>query len=416
MNELFGDNRTKLAAVAEAESVIPIMPGVSAATGLYEAMLDNMKSDLAIYEAMMSMDALELKMRREGSLTEGAMETLKKGAGKLVKVVIEGLKKLASWIKSVAATFTLAILKKLDSDKLLISKYGAQVKKSDKVGDITITYRKQRRAEDSLGTKAAIRLSANGFNKSLFDRMSNVTDDYEKVFWDQVGEEAFMRPILDGGVDAFFDGPAKEVKFKEIGADFIIGCLTDLKKRIADFSKTADTVSRNVDKASREVEQYLNRFKTTSDVTDSNGKKIGSTTSTEEPNKVNFVSKAFTLYKTTITSIIKATQDYLTYDYKQNKAAFMKAVAVVSGVKNEAAVESFIEEEMNDIDAVLADTTSDEVIEILNKQTSMDTEMDDDEIGVEAPKQEEEGESAPAEETQEPFSAEEAAFFEAPLF
>ena len=94
----------------------------------------------------------------------------------------------------------------------------------------------------------------------------------------------------------------------------------------------------------------------------------------------------------------------------------MKAVAVVSGVKNEAAVESFIEEEMNDIDAVLADTTSDEVIEILNKQTSMDTEMDDDEIGVEAPKQEEEEESTPAEETQEPFSAEEAAFFEAPLF
>jgi len=228
---------------------------------------------------------------------------------------------------------------------------------------------------------------------------SKVSNDADHIFWNNTGNvnQQFMESIIENGSEVFYKTKETRTTIGKVGGIAKICQLLEagLKNDMIKLGKDADKVSKLVDKESNRVE---------------------SNKTIESANNYQFMSRCFTLYKQSTTSVFNAAKDAFIYYYKENKGAFMQAVAAVAGIKHEAAVESFIEEEMNDIDAVLADTTSDEVIEILNKQTSMDTEMDDDEIGVEAPKQEEEGESAPAEETQEPFSAEEAAFFEAPLF
>ena len=399
MNELFGDNRTKLASVTEAEVDIPIMPGVSAATGLYEAMMDSAKSDLAIFEAMMKMDALELKMRREGTFNEGAADTIKKGASKIITNIINGLKKLASWIKTAISAFTLAILKKLDNDKLLVAKYKKALENDkENVERISIQWRDVDLQSIDNATKSAYAIAKTGFHPGLYDKELWTSDNADENFWNNIGNvnRQFMESIINKGSEVFFKTQETRTTIGKVGGITKICQLLEagLKNDMTNLGKDADTVTKLVEEEAKWWEPGNNKITIISD-----------TEFISTPDML----RCFTLFRQSTTSVFKAAQDAFTYYYKENKAAFMKAVGAVAGVKNEAALDSFIEEEMNDIDAVLADTTSDEVIEILNKQTSMDTEMDDDEIGVEEPKEE-----TPAEEPS--YTAEEAAFFEAPLF
>ncbi len=122
------DNRTKLADIQFTETAAA--KHVNAATGLAEAMVESIQQDLKLFEAMMAVDALELKYKASGSVNESTIIALREGAlDKIKTAIVTALRWLVGKLKAAKDAIVKFVKNKLDEDYRMLAKYENKIKK-----------------------------------------------------------------------------------------------------------------------------------------------------------------------------------------------------------------------------------------------------------------------------------------------
>ena len=136
---LFGDNTTNLA-----ESEIIPAAGFNAGTGLMEALIESANMDMKLYEAMMKVDALELKYRREGTLNESNMQVFRENTGaRIAKALNKAMDWLIKKLEAFRVTFVTVMKKYFGKHgKLRNMARKHRHNNKEKTDEITVTWTK----------------------------------------------------------------------------------------------------------------------------------------------------------------------------------------------------------------------------------------------------------------------------------
>ena len=112
---LFGNNRTKLSDIDFIDT--PAAKGVNASTGLLEALIESAEQDFKLFEAMLKVDATEIKLKSTGVVSESAIAALHEGAlEKIKQAIITGIEWLVSKLSAAKNAIVKAIKHRLDTD------------------------------------------------------------------------------------------------------------------------------------------------------------------------------------------------------------------------------------------------------------------------------------------------------------
>ena len=137
---IFDSNMTALSA-----STVPMAEGYDCSYGAALALVESARNDLAVFRAMLNVDAKETAIRREngGYMTEAQYSIICESAltGIWTKIK-EFFSKLIAKVKAIFHT----LISKLDaifkSNKELVKKYKEEVRRKSNIGKLEVKWRK----------------------------------------------------------------------------------------------------------------------------------------------------------------------------------------------------------------------------------------------------------------------------------
>lgn len=135
--DMFGSNTTKL---SDFELGFSSSKRLNASTGYYEAMIESSQQDMALMEAMLKVDAIEIQMRSGNSVNESAIIALREGAVDKIKTAIhKAWQWLIDKVRQLTDAFIRAIKKIIHNDLKVINKYEKDLMAhKDDIGTIEI--------------------------------------------------------------------------------------------------------------------------------------------------------------------------------------------------------------------------------------------------------------------------------------
>ena len=370
---IFNSNTTALG-----PSTTPMAEGYNCSYGTALALIEGARNDRAMFEAMLGIEAQEISIRESstGYVMEGQIQALTEGTlSGIWNKIKELLKKFIAKIKAIVHNFVAKIQSLFMKDKEFVKKYAAEVRRKSNIDKLEVKWRKVKKSplEETIET------------------VSDTPDFTNTKDWDSDSEKRVSSFLNNKDVDEyeeylmgtfFEDDEATEYELGEVGG------ITKVISYLEGYGKKAQEQEKAVNKFSSKIESYVNKFNTNAN--DVAKDKDSDKDAIETANKAYDMAVAYQAAHLKKNQIIL---DAVKIEYKQYKAAFVKAVnanpdklkesAILLNAIAEAAedeVESVID---SSIDAV--DTFEDSCDTTKNvKDADVKNDADDVEDGYES--------------------------------
>lgn len=354
---IFGNNSTTLGA-----SSIAIDENYNCSYGAALALVEGAQNDYAMFKAMIGADYKEINICREsaGYVRENELSSLHEATeGGLWKKIKDFFIRLATKIKSIFNNFIAKITSLWKDDKKYVDAHLKDVENKSNIGNLAVKWRK---VKDNIewDTKeygsdiSDLNKLAELYTEDKSERYKKYTGNNDV---DSVTEfqEAFEKELMEDEV--------KETKIKDIGgitaiADFLKG----YSKKINKMKEAMNSATSSLTNLAKQAESY--KDKTASGF--ANGNKNKDTDETYTQNDVDVASHAYAMaqIKQDIElAKISVIQKLSTIEYKQNKAAFVKAVTANNDKLAESAyLDAVAEAAADEVEDVISSAMSDEEI------------------------------------------------------
>lgn len=401
---IFNNNTTSLV-----DNVV-MAEGYDGSCGAALALIESARNDFAMFRAMLDVDARELQIQREsvGYVTEGEITALAESAASGIWNKIKELfKKLAEKIKAIFHTFISKIDSLNKSDKQMVRKYGKEINRKTNIGNLEVKW---------------VKYTSNYSGTVLDDITTYNTDAVNQNWKEQADErELFYAPSVVTDMDSFEsdlnntyadDGEESiyQIKDAEVGGmgnilRFLDGydkTLRDLNKRCKNMTDTAAKLVRGVDKeagtASKEYvkgddrEYAAKTYRVDKDA--ASGKYSVGSSERKDSNDhavksgsgdMAYVNKCYDMavaYQNVVLRTTRWVLDTSKQEYKQYKAAFMKAIAANNNKLEESAIylDAVAEAAAEEVENVISGALSkEELSKICNASLNvMDADVSDD--------------------------------------
>lgn len=418
---IFNNNTTSLV-----DNVV-MAEGYDGSCGAALALIESARNDFAMFRAMLDVDARELQIQREsaGYVAEGEISALSESAvSGIWNKIKELFKKLAEKIKGIFHVF----ISKLDSlhktDKQMVKKYQKELYRKSNLGNLEvkwINYKNDYAHEilDKLTFGSfANNLNSDDVNNGWKEEASEREDFYAKKATASSSEDLeddFKDKYADGG-----DPDTLELKDSKIGGIRNICVFLDgydknfkvLDKECRQIVRNAEKIVKDVDKYAGDIaKQYGKKeddreevgYKTfaASPFTTKSGRErydyrtldidsagaFENTKGTKKPNEVRMknTNKIYDMAIAYQNIVLRATRwvlDTSKQEYKQYKAAFMKAIAANDKKLEESAVylDAVAEAAAEEVESVISGALSkEELSKICNASLNVkDADVSDD--------------------------------------
>ena len=313
---IFNNNSTALGAMD-----IPVAEGYDFQTGTAMALIESARNDYAMFKAMLAVDSKECQIQREsanieGYVTEGEITSLAEAAaGGIWSKIVALFKKLIAKVKAIFSNFIARITGLFAKDATLVKKYKKQIlAKGSAIDNMEVKFAKVKEDPISFNIGTVSTLGALEYNSEKSEMLkANYSKDgfeaedskeyaeglHEKFFYDQETDKLSTFELSGAKLVAWMEGYTKK--------------LADIKKKITKFESDTAKLVREAEKKSTAA------AKAVSSEDDSTTKAVDDANQTYE---------AALAYQEAMLWRNKCLLNEISFEYKQYKAAFMKAVTV----------------------------------------------------------------------------------------
>jgi len=330
---IFNNNATSLGAYD-----IPMAEGYDCSFGAALALVESARNDYAMFQAMIGADYREMQICKEsaGSVMEGEVASLHEAVGGGIWAKIKELfSKLIAKVKGIFHNFIAKIRGLWMKDKDLVKKYGPEVAKKTNIGNLEVKWRKVKKAIDWSDTATSITLddlAANWKNerdeifKHYSDGKSETASEYAKALEEEYLEDEDTVKLSEAGgirsIMSFLEGYGSKSRKMESN-------INKFTNALAKMVKDADTKAKDV------------------------AKEKGYDPANADVQKANHAYESAVVFQDVKLTLTSTLAKLSTTEYKQNKAAFMKAVTANNSKLAEAtyldAVAEAAEQEVEDV-------------------------------------------------------------------
>jgi hypothetical protein len=361
---IFDNNGTALG-----KSVIPMDEGYNRPYGTALALIEGARSDLAMFEAMLSVDARELGIKRgsTGYVAEGELTSLSEAAvGGIWAKIKELFAKLVAKIKAIFHNFMSKINALALDDKQMVKKYEKELIRKANLDKLEVKWCKIKNNKSLLDaeTRTAEFAKLDTFLEKWHEETSERVKEFLLVGGNKVDEEDFDQEFHD----AHFEDE-EELKLSEIGG------IRPIMSYLSDFSKKSNTLNTTINKLTTALEKLVKEAdrRLIAKKDEKNEQAL------TDARKVYEVAQA---YQTAVLKENQAILDGVKVEYKQYKAAFMKAISANPDKLKESAtylnaVAEAAEQEVEDVISGALD--GEELSKICNASKDVkDSDVSDD--------------------------------------
>lgn len=317
---------------------IPMAEGYDCSYGAALALVESARNDLAMFNAMLNVEAAEHRILKEstGYVQEGELQALQEASvSGLWNKIKELFSKLIAKIKAIFHTFLSKVDSLFKTDKQMVKKYRTEINRKSNLGKMEVKWRK---------LKTPGNLS--NYNENYFtvdDKtdvagVSDLADQYEtetdarfKKVVNKYIDAAFSADnssdLRDELFDKYFSDDAPEkYELNETGESMqtIMSFLEDSSKISKAVGKYVSKTTSNLGKIVKDADKKAKEEADKHGKKDSTGGTVDNSTNVET---ANHTFAAAQTYESVILVQIAAKQEAFKIVYKQAKAAFMKAIA-----------------------------------------------------------------------------------------
>lgn len=364
---IFSGNKTALSA-----STIPMAEGYDCSYGASLALVEGARNDLAMFQALVQADYKEMAICKEsaGVIQEGEIAALHEAVGGgIFKKIAELFKKLVAKVKAIFHNFMAKINGLVMKDKELVKKYQKELARKRNLDKLEVKWRKRESGNSTtyeLFDVAAEFGKAEGWDTDSWERVKH----YLKKDVDSVDE--FVKEVIDGTLK-----DEDTVTLGEIGGwRAVAGFITD-------YASKSKTMQSNINKVTTALEKLVKEYDkaagTAADASVKDKDNAEKTAAVDNANKEYDMAQA---YQTAKLAEMQACTKIATIEYKQNKAAFMKAVAANEKKLEESAIllDAIAEAAEDEVESVITSALSDEEISDLSAASTdvKDGDVSDD--------------------------------------
>ena len=313
---IFNNNSTALGAMD-----IPVAEGYDFQTGTAMALIESARNDYAMFKAMLTVDSKECQIQREsasieGYVTEGEITSLAEAAaGGIWSKIVALFKKLIAKVKAIFSNFIARITGLFAKDATLVKKYKKQIlAKGSAIDNMEVKFAKVKSDPISFNIGTVSTLDALEYNSEKSEML--------KANYSKDGFEAEdSKEYAEGLHEKFFDDQEtdKLSKFGLSGAKLVAWMggytkkLTAIKQKIKNFESDTAKLVRKAEEKSTSAAKAVN---SEDDAT------------TKAVDEANQTYEAALAYQEAMLWRNKCLLNEISFEYKQYKAAFMKAVTV----------------------------------------------------------------------------------------
>ena len=403
---IFNNNTTSLV-----DNVV-MAEGYDGSCGAALALIESARNDFAMFRAMLDVDARELQIQREsaGYVAEGEITALAEAAGSGILAKIKELfKKLAEKIKAIFHVFMSKIDSLYKSDKQMVKKYGKEINRKGNIGNLEVKWVKY----DSDYETKALNIKDYDMHEDGNNNWKEESDERELYYAKDIGvtDVDSFESDLD---DEYANGGEEDTEqIKDIGGmvsimRFLDGYskkLSNLNKKCNDLIKVSNRIVKEVDKDSGKYSKNFikkdsdrerfssNNIRTGDHENSRSGKAVyrdttgAGTITYANPDEIGMerYNHAYDMAVAYQNVVLRATRwvlDTNKKEYKQNKAAFMKAIAANNKKLEESAVylDAVAEAAAEEVENVISGALSkEELSKICNASLNvMDADVSDD--------------------------------------
>lgn len=362
---IFSGNTTALGA-----TTIPMAEGYDCSYGASLALVEAARNDLAMFQALVQADYKEMAICKEstGVVQEGEITSLHEAVGGgIFKKIAELFRKLVAKVKGIFHNFMAKINGLVMKDKDLVKKYQKELARKRNLDKLEVKWRKVKDSAnwESFDVAEAFK-KAEGWVEDSWDRVKF----YLGKDVDSISE--FVKEAVDEALE-----DEDTVTLGEIGgwravANFINGYAAKSKTMQTNINKTTTALEKL-------VKDYDKAAGTAADASVKDKDDEAKTAAVTTANKEYDMAQA---YQTAMLAMMQACTQVSTIEYKQAKAAFMKAVAANEKKLEESAVllDAIAEAAEDEVDSVITTALSDEEISDLSAATVnvKDADVSDD--------------------------------------
>lgn len=357
---IFDNNTTSLGSMN-----IPMAEGYDGNIGVALALIESARNDYSMFKGLLAVDAKELAINNEsaGFVNESEVIALKEAS---VKGIVDKIKqlftKLIAKIKSIFHTLISKLNALYMKDKDLVKKYEKELYRKTNLGNMEIKWRKVKTSP----TDCTLTSNISKFDET--DAVSKYSTDSVERFKHYAGCEEV--DVLETATDTCFEDE-DTIKLSEANCGGIRGICSFLSGYSAGLKKITRANNeqvKNIENTIKELDRNYN----------SNYK-------TMDGNAVGDFNKKYDMavsYQSALLKTIAAQNECIKIEYKQYKAAFMKAVAANDKKLEESAViaDAFAEAAANEVeDVISAALTTEQISKICNASKNvLDAGVSDD--------------------------------------
>lgn len=344
---IFNSNTTALGA-----STIPMAEGYDCSYGAPLALVESARNDYAMFKAMVNADYKEIAICKEstGVVQEGEISSLHEAVGGgIFKKIAELFSKLIAKVKAIFHTFMSKINSLCMDDVKLVNKYWKELQGKSNIGNLEVKWRKKGPKYETLstftlGTKFA---EEAGWSEDAWECEDYYLKDTIEKSTESMSE--YRKEAMKNALEE-----EKATKISEIGG---IGVVCDFIKKYKD---KMNKMKSDVDAMEKSLKPFIDKYKKAADnAGEATSKDTTDDTKAKDYQKANRIYEMAQAYQKAQMLMTDVAKNILTIEYKQNKAAFMKAIAANNN-KLKAKGESAIL-----LDAI-AEATENEVEDVIN--------------------------------------------------
>lgn len=343
---IFDNNSTTLGTLD-----IPVVEGYDFGTGTARALIESARNDYAMFKAMLRVDMQEAQIQNstDSYVTEGELTSLSEATvSGLWSKIMEVLKGLWAKVKSIYANFIARITALFAKDSTLVKKYKKTIlSKGSAIDNMKVKFAKVKKDPLSydIGEVSSLSALTSKYNKEKDEMIKDWlgTED-KKEFANNLHEEFFDDTDTDK-LSAFGLSSATLISWME----GYTKKLKAIKDKVAKFEKAMNNLVKEADK---------NATNTAKDV------KADDKTSMSAVDTANQTYEAALAYQEAMLWKNKCLLNEVSFEYKQYKAAFMKAVTVNPKKVEESAIyaEAVAEAAAQEVEDVISGAISSEQI------------------------------------------------------
>lgn len=359
---IFNNNTTQLAG-----RNIHMAEGYDCSFGTALALVESARNDYSMFQAMLGVEARELQIRNEsaGYVNEGEIAALTEATGAGIWSKIKELfTKLVAKVKAIFHTFMSKLNSLTKSDKEMVKKYEKEILRKTNLGNMEVKWRKVKSSPLQAIASGDIGKDMTSLNGDVSSWSSESDERFKHYAGSEPGD--YQQDLME----TFFEDE-ESTEMKDIS-----GGIRGVCTYLSGFGKANSNINKFVNKITSNLTKLVNEA---NKAADTKAKEKAEDADIQNANKAYDMAVA---YQTFLLKKCQIVMDAIKIEYKQNKAAFMKAIAANDKKLEESAaylnaVAEAAEEEVEDvidgaIDAVDISDTNNASTNVLDPDVSDD--------------------------------------------